>query len=215
MIAYRGKYVYDVFKIEDLYELVNELSLFFGTTRTKIFDYDDNHIILFSPYSINVVIDKTTIGQYLTILTTGEKDVYRFALYREDEFFDNFIFDIEYNKKNSIISLEYFKDTLDFIKNQDEKMNNFCNALEQLSPGEYCNCFLYTKYEKRLLEMLCKAMNLSESKQEDLYYWLYNAEWGTKFKIGDIVDNTGDEPKLLDLTSIEKLYNYLVDKGDN
>lgn len=231
--VYKGNKYYYAIHIEDINNLMGDLTDIIGTTRKTVFTHHefDNYVMLYNYMRPNLIVDASEhYGKYLTIYRIDFKDYdkdkfdvlldmidnYIFELYDEEEFEDNFIdiYDMRElvdSDKSNTVAFDEFKDTLDFIKQQDEKMNNFCNVLEQLSPGEYCNCFLYDGYENRLLEMLCKAMNLSESKQEDLYYWLYNVEWGTKFEIGDIISEDGTTP---DLTTMEKLYNYLIDKGD-
>jgi len=210
--VFKGDKEYYAIYIEDINSLIGELTDIIGTTRKKVMDYGqfDNYVTLNDCYKgFNVIVDTVKHhNMYLTVYDNGH-DTYSFDLYTEEEFNNNFIDEIELKEireTNGILFYE-FKETLDFIKEQDNKMNDFCDALEQLSPGEYCNCFLYNKYEEKLLDMMCKAMRLSESKIDILMWWLYDMDWGSRITENSLQDEKGNN---INLTTIEKLYNYLV-----
>ena len=110
---------------------------------------------------------------------------------------------------NNLISFEEFKETLDFIDDQAEKQNKLCNVLEELSPGCYCDAFIYSEYENRLMEMLFKLMNLNEDKINDLMYWFYDLEYGVKYD--EYVKLNYIKGKYIEIySSMESLYNYLI-----
>ena len=210
--VFKGNKEYWAIYIEDINNLVGDLAAVIGTTKKQVFSHNefDNYVTLYDFNKPNLIIDAAEHhNKYLTICKINNKDNYTFELFSTEEFADNFIDELkllELKEVNGLL-LEEFKETLDFIKEQDEKMNNFCDALEQLSPGEYCNCFLYSKYEEKLLDMLCKAMRLTEHETATLMWWIYDMEWGTKAGEADIFDEDGN---WIDLTTIEKLYNYLI-----
>lgn len=193
---------YYAIKVEDINNVVGDLIAILGK-HVQFWAYDDfnNYIVLFQASGPNLIVDAVKHNGFWLTVCKEHSFSNIFDLYTEEDFNNNFINVDEENKTFQIISFDYFKSTLDFIKEQDEKMNNFCNALEQLSPGEYCNCFLYSDYEDRLLTMMTKAMHLNVEKINILMWWLYDMEWGTKVTL---------ESCATDLTTIEKLYNYLI-----
>ena len=53
-----------------------------------------------------------------------------------------------------LISKKEFVDTLKFIKKQNTKQEKFVTALVDLSPGCYCDCFLYDEYGDKMIQLL-------------------------------------------------------------
>ena len=62
-----------------------------------------------------------------------------------------------------MISKEEFINIFNFIKERREKEENFVKTLEGLSSSTYCDCFLYSEYEAKLIYLL-------ESMFEDNYH---------------------------------------------
>ena len=104
-----------------------------------------------------------------------------------------------------MLTKEEFTNTLKFIKKQSVKQEKFIKALENLSPGCYCDCFLYDEYSDKMIQLL---ENIFEDEYEDIYYFLYDSEWLYDSK-EDKKYPTDKEGKTL-YCSPETLYDYLV-----
>lgn len=106
-----------------------------------------------------------------------------------------------------MISKERFVELLNFIRIQNIKQENFIKALEELSPGTYCDCLCYSEYESMLLNLMKEVLN---DKDDDIYYFLWDTDW---------INNNFDESKCPKVrnkviyNSPETLYDYLVKRG--
>lgn len=98
-----------------------------------------------------------------------------------------------------MLTKEEFVDYLNFIKEQDKLQENFIKALEALSPETYCECFIYSEYSMRLINLLTRIMN---DQDEDITYFIYDSDFGEV--------RSADGTVLYD--SPESLYDYLVKK---
>ena len=47
---------------------------------------------------------------------------------------------------------EDFIKRISLIKEYEQKQEQFVKGLEALSPGTYCDCFLYSDYENMIIE---------------------------------------------------------------
>lgn len=107
-----------------------------------------------------------------------------------------------------MISKEKFVELLNFIKTQNIKQENFIKALEELSPGTYCDCLCYSEYEYMLLGLMGEIL---KDKDDDIYCFLYETDW--------INDNFEESKCPMDsngkfiYSSPETLYDYLVKRG--
>ena len=107
-----------------------------------------------------------------------------------------------------MISKERFVELLNFVKAQNMKQENFIKALEELSPGTYCDCLFYSDYENMLLGLLREVLN---DKDDDIYCFLYETDWiNDNFKESKCPVNS--KGKFL-YNSPETLYDYLVKRG--
>ena len=91
-------------------------------------------------------------------------------------------------------------------KKQESKQEKFISVLEELSPGSYCDCFLFSEYQEQLLKLLEKIF---DDKNEDISYFLYESGW-----LYDSEEKSfpKDETEVELYTSVESLYDYLVSR---
>ena len=101
---------------------------------------------------------------------------------------------------NLLFTKKDFIETLNFIKKQDKKQDKFIDALENLSPGCYCNAFIFSEYEDRLVRILGTILN---DEHDDIGYFLYEMNWD---KAKAPTDKNG---KVL-YSNAGELYDYLV-----
>lgn len=100
-----------------------------------------------------------------------------------------------------IISKEEFIDYITFIEEQAKKQDKFLEALKEMSPGSYCDCFLYNAYEDKLIDLLQKIMNDTE---DDIGYYLYEMSSEESYP--------RDEKGNILYKDKESLYNFLISK---
>lgn len=98
-----------------------------------------------------------------------------------------------------MMTLERFKETINFIRQLEQKTDRFVTALEELSPGEYCNCFLYSEVIDFIWKWLREDMH---DEMDAIGQFLWENEETYAY------DENGNE-KLL-FNDIDSLYNYIV-----
>ena len=102
-----------------------------------------------------------------------------------------------------MLNKELFFKTLSTIEKYHNLTNEFCTVLEKMSPACYCDAFIYTEYEELILKYLSQYFDAQE--METIRYFMYDLNFGKDYKPGCVLY----EDKEIDLSSIEKLYEYL------
>lgn len=101
-----------------------------------------------------------------------------------------------------MISKSQFIEIIDFIKRKNEQENTLCDVLESLSPGSFCDCFLYSEYEEKLRFLLEQFLN---DKTELISYKLYEFDqWSSEER---------RQKQLLETPEVESwetVYDYLI-----
>lgn len=105
-----------------------------------------------------------------------------------------------------MISKETFINTFKFIKEQRDKQENLIKAFEELCPGEYCNCYLYSNYESTLINILKEDL---DDKYEDIEYFIYDLDGLDTDVLEEDRCPKDDKNKIL-YNSIETLYDFLM-----
>lgn len=104
-----------------------------------------------------------------------------------------------------IISKEKFISYIEFIKEKRKHEQLFCETLETLSPDAYCDAFLFSEYESKLINLLEIVFN---DRSELISYKLY--EFDT-FSEKDKLEQTAETPEV---RTWEMVYDYLVSHLD-
>ena len=107
----------------------------------------------------------------------------------------------------SKLTKEDFLSVLDFIKEQRDKETKFIDVLELLSPQEYCNAFIYSQYEDKMVNLL---RTILDDESDDIGYFLYEMEQGTS----SIVTGPTDQDGNVLYSNAAELYDYLMKKAD-
>ena len=103
-----------------------------------------------------------------------------------------------------------FERYIEYLKEKDEINTELYNIFNDFSriyqdgrvPIDIGNDFL--------LELIETRMNV---QTETLVYWIYEMDFGRKFEIGDIVDESfpeGNKNREPDISTLKKLYDYLM-----
>jgi len=97
-----------------------------------------------------------------------------------------------------LLTKQEFINCLNFIYKQEEKQEQFVQALENLCPGNYCDCWLFNDYAMQYVKLLTKLM---DDKNDDIGFFLYDMERGnSKFYSNVPYQNE------------EELYDYLIEQ---
>lgn len=104
------------------------------------------------------------------------------------------------NKQEFVKIINHLKEVNDFVNETNDKARKLRDYIE----SDFFNASsLSISFEADLVKVLENMFNT-----ELISWWLYELNYGTKFKIGCIVEADGITKP--DLSTAEKLYDYLV-----
>lgn len=110
-----------------------------------------------------------------------------------------------------MITKMQFVDIINKLKEVNDFVNETNERARKLSDAVMSDFFnaqsLSISHEDIVVELLEDMFNDSDL----IGWWLYELDYGRKFKMGDLVDN-GVE---IDLSTSEKLYDYLKEKNND
>ena len=110
-----------------------------------------------------------------------------------------------------MITKMQFVDIINKLKEVNDFVNETNERARKLSDAVMSDFFntqsLSISHENIVVELLEDMFNDSDL----IGWWLYELDYGRKFKMGDLVDN-GVE---IDLSTSEKLYDYLKEKNND
>ena len=105
------------------------------------------------------------------------------------------------SKKEFVEIINKLKEVNDFV----EQTNNNARKLHDAIISDFFNASsLSISHETLVVRLLREIFNLQDDNTLD--WWLYEEDYGRKFKMGDFTANGID----IDLTTPEKLYDYLI-----
>lgn len=108
-----------------------------------------------------------------------------------------------------MITKMHFVDIINKLKEVNDFVNETNDRARKLSDAVMSDFFnaqsLSISHENIVVELLEDMFNDSDL----IGWWLYELDYGRKFKMGDLVDN-GVE---IDLSTSEKLYDYLKENN--
>lgn len=101
---------------------------------------------------------------------------------------------------------ELFLKTLKTIKHYRELTNKFCDVLEEMSPNESCNCFLYSEYENLCYDFFAEIYGNDDA--EFIFYWTIDQDFGNYGPLELKFPLSGIE---VSIKSDEELYDFIED----
>jgi len=102
-----------------------------------------------------------------------------------------------------MISKEQFIEIINFTKKKNEQETSFCDVLETLSPHAYCDCFLYSEYEEKVLFLLGLLLN---DTSDLIGYKMYEFDqWSAEEAKQRQLHETPE------VASWETVYDYLIE----
>ena len=108
-----------------------------------------------------------------------------------------------------MISEKQFVDIINKLKEVNDFVNETNDKAKKLNDAVISDFFnatsLSISHENIVIELLQNMFNDSDL----IGWWIYELDYGRKFKIGDLIDN-GVE---IDLSTPEKLYDYLKENN--
>lgn len=110
-----------------------------------------------------------------------------------------------------MINKEEFAEIINRLKEVNDFVDETNNKARQLNDAIISDFFnassLSISHEDIVVKLLNHVFNIPND--ETLGWWLYEKDYGRKFKIGDLQGNGKD----IDLSTPEKLYDYLIKCG--
>ena len=108
-----------------------------------------------------------------------------------------------------MLTREQFRKTFEDIRNLEEKEEIFNNAIKQMSVDGYC--FIFSDAISSLIDLLSAAMGLEARNKDgfnDIEYFCYELDFGRVDFASHAIETP--EGKTIDLSSVDKLYDYLI-----
>ena len=110
-----------------------------------------------------------------------------------------------------MITKEQFVETINRLKETDDLKNKINSMIRESTD---CALTDFTEAGSLLIcheDIVVKLLENMFNDTDTISWWLYDRDYGRKFKIGDIYYNDGYKP---DLTTAERLYDYLIETED-
>lgn len=104
-----------------------------------------------------------------------------------------------------MLTKDEFVEHIKLIKKTRDLELKLCDLLTEMSADGRCNLFLYEEYESNVISLLKHVMDI-DIENDWIEYFIYDLEFGNKFKLGSVVEADG---KAIDLSTPEALYDYL------
>ena len=105
------------------------------------------------------------------------------------------------NKKEFVKIINNLKEVNDFV----EETNSRAKKLNDVIISDFYNTMsLSISHEYTVVKLLENIFN----DKDIISWWLYECDYGRNFKVGDLQV----EGKQIDLTTSEKLYDYLIEE---
>ena len=134
--VFKGNKEYYAIHIEDINNLVGDLTAIIGTTKKQAFSHGefDNYVVLYNYRKPNIVVDASTYYGWYLVIYKVDGDNFISDIYEEDDFKDNFI--DEYQLKEKCFSEEL----LDLIEDVlTDASSEICqDAYGKESPCDEC-----------------------------------------------------------------------------
>ncbi len=111
-----------------------------------------------------------------------------------------------------MLTREQFRKTFEDIRNLEKKEEIFNEAINQMGLDGYC--LIYSDAISSIIDLLSAAMGLeARNKDEfnDIEYFCYELDFGR----ADFASHAIELPegKTIDLSSVDKLYDYLIEES--
>ena len=104
------------------------------------------------------------------------------------------------SKQEFITIINHIKEVNQFVDETNEKARELNDSII----SDFFNASsLSISFEDDLIKVLENMFNT-----DLINWWIYELDFGQTFEIGDLVEQNGDKP---DLSTVEKLYDYLVE----
>ncbi len=114
-----------------------------------------------------------------------------------------------------MLSKEEFVNIIDTLRKYDEREEKLCKAMNEISPDFIVDFYPLSEYKTIIIRLLEKEMNaeqLDEVYGSDIQYFIYDLDYGIKWKPDSIIGKDGTS---IDISTAEKLYDYLLANSGN
>ena len=110
-----------------------------------------------------------------------------------------------------MITKEQFVEIINRLKETDDIKNKVNSIIRESRDSAIAD---FTEAGSLMIchkDIVVKLLENMFNDTDTISWWLYDRDYGRKFKIGDIVYDNGYKPNL---TTAEKLYDYLIETED-
>lgn len=113
------------------------------------------------------------------------------------------------------LSLEQFTKYMNSYKEHQEAFDEL-DAVVKKHRDVFMDLDIWpTTSQEYMLDLLSYAMDVDPHKDDILWWWCTDANFGKAYEDGDIIDSDAEDPwKRPDLTTVEKLYEYVCYLAD-
>ena len=107
-------------------------------------------------------------------------------------------------KKQFVEIINRLKSVNDFVEETNDKARKLKDAIES---DFYNTMSLSISHESIVVTLLENMFSCGDI----ISWWIYDLEYGTKYKDGCITEQDGS---IIDVSTVEKLYDYLIKKKE-
>lgn len=116
--------------------------------------------------------------------------------------------------ENPLLSKEEFVKVINHLKEatelQDKVNQLFRNSRDNIENDNMNAASLQISHESTVVKLLEKIMGDNNMVWSDIEYFIYELDYGKRYKQGSVTDADGKE---IDFSTAEKLYDYLTTKN--
>jgi len=114
------------------------------------------------------------------------------------------------DKKVGVLNIDFklFNKIINSIKNQMEHDRKCSDAFQIILPDDFITSYNNQYLNDMMFNILKTSFN-DDTKDSWIEYFIYDLEFGSKYKDGMIIEKDGS---LIDISTTEKLYNFLIKK---
>lgn len=108
-----------------------------------------------------------------------------------------------------MISKEGFVEIINRLRETDDIKNKVNEIFRNSTDSKLIDCLEASSLMICHEDIVVKLLEIIFNDHEILSYWLYELDYGRKYTEGCISDENGN----IDISTLEKLYEYLVKEG--
>ena len=115
------------------------------------------------------------------------------------------------SEKKQYPSIEVLKTAVEALKKMDEDENRWQKTFDEMFNGSWCIPSYYDEPRHAICAMIEQIFDDPAGQYgSQFYWWVYEAEYGTKEGIADSMKEADGTP--IPMATVEDLYNYYISR---